>query len=91
MLGVRPRWGRLLSADDTQQADVHTVLIAEAIAHQLFGDPARAVGQRIETTAEPLLVVGVMPASSGAPSTHAGLSRKTSASRSSPGFATASP
>ena len=63
MLGVRPRWGRTFSADDTQQTDVHTVLIAEAIARQRFGDPARAVGQRIETTAEPLQVVGVMPAS----------------------------
>ena len=63
MLGVRPRWGRTFSADDTQRTDVHAVLIAEAIARERFGDPARAVGQRIETTAEPLQVVGVMPAS----------------------------
>jgi predicted permease len=63
MLGVRPRWGRTFSADDTQQTDVHVVVIAEEIARQRFGDPARAVGQRIETTAEPLQVVGVMPAS----------------------------
>ena len=62
MLGVRPRWGRTFSADDTQQSDVHAVLIAEAMARERFGDPARAVGQRIETTAEPLQVVGVMPA-----------------------------
>jgi predicted permease len=38
-------------------------LIAEAMAGERFGDPAAAIGQRIETTAEPLLVVGVMPAS----------------------------
>jgi putative ABC transport system permease protein len=63
MLGVRPRWGRPLSEDDTQQTDVHAVLIAETIARERFGDPARAVGQRIETAAEPLHVVGVMPAS----------------------------
>ena len=63
MLGVRPRWGRTFSADDTRQTGVHTVVIAESIARQRFGDPARAVGQRIETTAEPLQVVGVMPAS----------------------------
>jgi putative ABC transport system permease protein len=63
MLGVRPRWGRTFSADDAQQTDVHAVLLAEAIARERFGDPARAVGQRIETTAEPLQVVGVMPAS----------------------------
>lgn len=63
MLGVRPRWGRAFSADDTQRTDVHAVVIAEEIARQRFGDPARAVGQWIETTAEPLQVVGVMPAS----------------------------
>jgi putative ABC transport system permease protein len=63
MLGVRPRWGRTFFADDTQRTNVHAVLIAEAIARERFGDPARAVGQRIETTAEPLQVVGVMPAS----------------------------
>ena len=44
MLGVRPRWGRTFSADDTQRTDVHAVLIAEAIARERFGDPARAVG-----------------------------------------------
>ena len=63
MLGVRPRWGRTVSEDDTQLTDVHAVLIAEEIARERFGDPGRAVDQRIETTAEPLLVVGVMPAS----------------------------
>ena len=63
MLGVRPRWGRTLSEDDARQTEVHAVLIAEEIARERFGDPARAVGQRIETTAEPLLVTGVMPAS----------------------------
>jgi putative ABC transport system permease protein len=63
MLGVRPRWGRTLVESDTHRTDVHVVLIAEEIARERFGDPARSVGQRIETTAEPLLVVGVMPAS----------------------------
>ena len=63
MLGVRPRWGRTLSDDDARRTDVHAVLITEAMARERFGDPTHAVGQRIETTAEPLLVVGVMPAS----------------------------
>jgi len=63
MLGVRPRWGRTLLETDAQQTNVHAVLIAEEIARRRFGDPARAVDQRLETTAEPLLVVGVMPAS----------------------------
>ncbi len=63
MLGVRPRWGRTFSADDARQTDVHVAVIAEEIARRRFGDASRAVGQRIETTAEPLQVVGVMPAS----------------------------
>ena len=63
MLGVWPRWGRTLLESDTHRTDVHVVLIAEEIARERFGDPARSVDQRIETTAEPLLVVGVMPAS----------------------------
>lgn len=63
MLGVKPRWGRTVSEDDARQTQVHVVLIAEEVARRRFGDPARAVNQRIETAAEPLLVVGVMPAS----------------------------
>ena len=63
MLGVRPRWGRTLVESDTHRTDIHVVLIAEEIARERFGDPARSLGQLIETTAEPLLVVGVMPAS----------------------------
>lgn len=63
MLGVRPRWGRTLAEDDARRTDVHAVLIAESMARERFGDPARAVGGRIDTTAEPLLVIGVMPAS----------------------------
>lgn len=63
MLGVRPRWGRALVDDDARRSDIHAVVVAETFARERFGDPARAVGQTIETTAEPLLIVGVMPAS----------------------------
>jgi putative ABC transport system permease protein len=63
VLGVRPQWGRGLAEEDARQTDVHAVVIAETLARERFVDPARAVGQTIETTAEPLLVVGVMPAS----------------------------
>ncbi|OFW08405.1 MAG: hypothetical protein A3H96_21115 [Acidobacteria bacterium RIFCSPLOWO2_02_FULL_67_36] len=63
MLGVRPRWGRGFVAGDERQTDVQAVLISESIARQRFGDPSIAVGRTIETTAEPLFVVGVMPAS----------------------------
>lgn len=44
MLGVRPRWGRTFSADDTQQTDVHVVVIAEAIARQRFADHSGTPG-----------------------------------------------
>jgi putative ABC transport system permease protein len=62
LLGVRPRWGRSFVDGDERQADVQVVVIAESFARERFGDPARAVGQKFETTAAPLMVVGVMPA-----------------------------
>jgi predicted permease len=62
LLGVRPRWGRSLQDGDQNQLDPQPVLIAQSLATERFADPARAVGQRLETTAAPLLVVGVMPA-----------------------------
>jgi predicted permease len=60
MLGARPRWGRSFVDDDSRQLDVQSVLVAESLARRRFGDPASAVGQRLETTGEPLIVVGVM-------------------------------
>jgi putative ABC transport system permease protein len=62
LLGVRPRWGRPFVEGDQRSAGAHTVLIAESLARERFGDAARAVGQTLHTTAEPLLIAGVMPA-----------------------------
>jgi len=62
LLGAGPRWGRSFVDGDDRQTDVHVVVIAESLARGRFGDPARAVGQKLETTAVPLMVVGVMPA-----------------------------
>ena len=62
LLGARPQWGRSFVTGDDHQLDLQPVVIAEALARARFGDPAKAVGQRIETTGEPLIVVGVMPA-----------------------------
>ena len=62
LLGAGPRWGRSFVDGDDRQTDVHVVVIAESLARERFGDPARAVGQKLETTAVPLMVVGVMPA-----------------------------
>jgi predicted permease len=60
LLGVSPRWGRALIVSDASQPHPQVVLIAEALARQLFGDPAAAVGRTLQTSVEPLLVVGVM-------------------------------
>ena len=61
LLGTRPRWGRSLAAGDDRQLDLQPVLVAESFAHARFGSPAAAIGRQLATTAEPLLVVGVMP------------------------------
>ena len=60
LLGARPRWGRDFVEDDARQASPQPVLIVETLAIEQFGDAARAVGQTLPTTAEPLIVVGVM-------------------------------
>ncbi len=62
MLGVMPAFGRPLADGDTQRADAQAVLIGERLARARFGDPSAAIGRQIETTAQPVLVVGVMPA-----------------------------
>jgi predicted permease len=61
MLGVAPRWGRLLVDADTTAAGVFVVVVSESLARDWFGTAAAAVGQRITTTHTPLHVVGVMP------------------------------
>jgi putative ABC transport system permease protein len=63
LLGARPRWGRDFVEDDARQTSPQPALIEETLAIEQFGDAARAVGQTLQTTAEPLVVVGVMPAS----------------------------
>lgn len=60
LLGVDPTWGRPLIDGDLVVMDAFPVLIGEELARTRFGDPAKAINQRLETTAEPLLVVGVM-------------------------------
>jgi predicted permease len=63
MLGVLPRWGRPATEDDSRRTDAQPVMIDETLARTRFGAPSFAVGRRLETTAAPLLIVGVMPAS----------------------------
>jgi predicted permease len=61
LLGVAPRWGRTFVDDDTDATVAIPTLIGEAMARQRFGRPETALGQTLETTAQPLLIVGVMP------------------------------
>ena len=60
MLGVRPQWGRPFATDDAFATGAIPTILSAGLAASRFGSPARAVGQQIETTADPLLVVGVM-------------------------------
>ncbi len=60
LLGVRPKWGRAFVAGDDQDASAQHVVISEELARQRFGEPDRALGQRLESTTGSMLVVGVM-------------------------------
>jgi putative ABC transport system permease protein len=60
LLGVAPAWGRTLSEVDARETAVLPSLLSAQLARQLFGRPEHALGKTVETTAYPLLVVGVM-------------------------------
>jgi putative ABC transport system permease protein len=62
VLGVRPEWGRSLSASDILPTDSDAVLVSAALATSRFGHPEAAVGRTLETTDLPLRIIGVMPA-----------------------------
>jgi putative ABC transport system permease protein len=63
LLGVRPKWGRTFLVGDDEDASAQHVLISEALARHRFGEPDRALGQRLESTTGPMLIVGVMSSS----------------------------
>jgi putative ABC transport system permease protein len=60
LLGATPAWGRSLTVTDARETAVLPSLLSARLARQLFGRPQDAVGKTVETTAYPLLVVGVM-------------------------------
>jgi putative ABC transport system permease protein len=75
LLGVHPQWGRLLLPSDPGYAVVQlkkdlkpqqtVAVIAEELARDLFGDPARAPGRLLPATdvqGDTVTIVGVMPA-----------------------------
>lgn len=60
VLGAKPRWGRAFRADDLRDGSVLPALMSERLARRRFVSPERALGQRVEATGLPLVVVGVM-------------------------------
>ena len=60
MLGALPRWGRPFVNDDARPGQPAVVILAEEIATQEFGSPARAIGQRLRADPTLPVVVGVM-------------------------------
>jgi predicted permease len=60
VLGVRPGWGRTFVEADLQDDGHFAALIREDLARERFGSPQAALGQRLEATGRPLVVVGVM-------------------------------
>jgi predicted permease len=60
VLGVQPRWGRSFVDSDLRETGGHAALLREDLARRRFGQPDRAVGQRLDATGGPLLIVGVM-------------------------------
>jgi predicted permease len=63
MLGGSPRWGRTLTPQDALDTKSRVALISETLSRERYGEPYRAVGRRLDTADEPLLIVGVMPRS----------------------------
>ena len=69
VLGAKPRWGRPFAAGDINDPGASAVIITEDLARQRFGDPRRAPSQRLDASAGPMVVVGVMDGSFVYPNT----------------------
>lgn len=63
MLGVAPAAGRGLQVDDARRVDMRTAVVAASLAVERFGSVSGAVGQILQTSEDPLQIVGVMPRS----------------------------
>ena len=63
LLGVRIAAGRgFLREEDASPGGVASVVLAARLAHEIFGSPQAALGQRVELNSEPFTVVGVADA-----------------------------
>jgi putative ABC transport system permease protein len=66
LLGVQPLHGRLFRPDENQPGRTGVAIMSHALWQRHGGDPAM-IGQSIVLDGEPLLVVGVMPATFRSP------------------------
>lgn len=68
VLGAAPAWGRPFAESDLTSVDSYAALVSEKLARRRFGSPGAALGQRLEATGRPLVIVGVMPGTFAFPS-----------------------
>ncbi len=74
LLGVRPLHGRSFTPDENQPGRTGVAILSHALWQRRGGDPAM-IGKWIVLDGEPLLVVGIMPATFRPPATLAELWR----------------
>jgi len=73
VLGLRPASGRLFTGDDVRPGAEPIALISEQLARDRFGSNDAAVGALLQTEAEHLRVVGVVPQAFAMPESGVGL------------------
>ncbi len=61
MLGWQPKAGRSLADADMARTDQRAILVADSLATERFGSARLAIGRVLETSEDPLVIVGVMP------------------------------
>jgi len=66
-LGIAPEMGRVFTAEEDQPGHEHVVLLSHRLWQDRFGGNPGIVGQSINLSGNPYVVLGVMPASFGFP------------------------
>jgi hypothetical protein len=61
LLGVRPRLGRVFTAEEDREGAAGTVLLSDSLWRTQFGADRGAVGRLVRLDGEPFVIVGVMP------------------------------
>jgi putative ABC transport system permease protein len=68
-LGLRVRWGRDFDVGEDTPGRDHVVILGHAYWQRHFASDPHAVGRTLSAAGTPRLIVGVMPADAGFPST----------------------